>query len=239
MSPPDHAIPVGLQLLVDCSVENHNALEDITYPVITEFLLVHKNPSHRFSLYSQMTLRWNPDRVYDYRSEVPDIGLVNFRRNRPFILRLGVESKRMTSKMSKLPPTHIMERDEEVRDALHTAYYQAEDQAKAAVRGGHASRQRPMDHFLFVGPYWTHVTVGPFSEAQMTVRTHKPSDSGDFLETIRAKKRLNAPPPQRELFLLVTVQSAIKMECIIASTDSCSDAAMQEAVTHMPWGVQR
>jgi hypothetical protein len=237
MPPAVHAVPIALQHLVDCSVENHPALEDITYPVITEFLLVHKKPSHRFSLYSQMTLRWNPNRVYDYRSEVPDIRLVNFRRNRPFVLRLGVESKRMTSKMTNLPSTDIMEWDEEVRDALHTAYYQAEDQAKAAVRGGHALQQQPVDYLLFVGPYWAHVTVGPFSEAQMMVRTHKPSDSGDFLETIQAKKRLNAPPTQRELFLLGTVQSASKMESIIASTDSCSDAAMQEAITHMPWGV--
>src|SRR4051794_13275506 len=176
MLPPNYVVPVALQHLVECSVEDHSALEDITYPVITEFLLAHKNPPHRFVLYSQMTLRWNPDRVYDYRSEVPDIGLVNFRRNRPFIYRLGVKSKRMTSMMMHLPSTNIMEEDKEVRFALHTAYYQAEDQAKVAVRGDHAPRQRPMDYLLFVGPYWTHVTVGPFTEAQMTVRTHKPSD---------------------------------------------------------------
>ena len=90
--------------------------------------------------------------------------------------------------MVHLPTSTIVEYDDEVRFALHTAYYQAEDQAKAAVRGDHAPRQRPMDYFLFVGPYWTHVIVGPFSEAQLTVRTHKPSSSGDLQETVLAKK---------------------------------------------------
>ena len=239
MLPLGYAVPATLQRLVDCSVEKHDALEDITYPVITEFLLVHKDPPHRFTLYSQMTLRWNPDLVRDYRSEIPDVGLVNFRRNRPFIFRLGVESKRMTSIMTHLPPSNIIENDDEVRFALHTAYYQAEDQAKAAVRGDHAPRQRPMDYFLFVGPYWTHVIVGPFSEAQLTVRTHKPSGSGDFREAVFANKRLAAPPSWRKLFLLGTADSALKMESVITSTDSYSAEAMQEAVTYPAWVAQQ
>jgi hypothetical protein len=239
MLPLNYVVPVAMQHLVDCSVEKHDALEDITYPVITEFLLVHKSPSHRFTLYSQMTLRWNPDRVRDFRSEIPDVGLVNFRRNHPFIFRLGVESKRMTSAMANLPPCNILEGDLEVRFALHTAYFQAEDQAKAAMRRDHASPQRPMDYFLFVGPYWTHVTVGPFSEAQLTVRTHKPSGSRDFWETVQAEKRLNAEPVRRKLFLLGTAESAFKMESVIMSTDDYGEPAMQEAVTYPAWYAQQ
>jgi len=144
----------------------------------------------------------------------------------------------MTSMMADLPPTNIVEDDDEVRFALHTAYYQAEDQAKAAMRGDHAPRQRPMDYFLFVGPYWTHVTVGPFSEAQLTIRTHKPSGSGDFRETVLAAQRLNAVPSWRKLFLLGTAESAIKMESVITSTDVYGTQAMQEAITYTAWVAQ-
>ena len=151
MLPLGYAVPAALQHLVDCSVEKHDALEDSTYPVITEFLLVHKDPPHRFTLYSQMTLRWNLDFVRDYRSEIPDVGLVNFRCNRPFIFWLGVKSKRMTSIMAHLPPSNIVENDDEVHFALHKAYYQAEDQAKAAVCGDHAPHQCPMDYLGGVG----------------------------------------------------------------------------------------
>jgi hypothetical protein len=238
MLPPNYAVPAALQHIVRCSVEKRDAREDITYPVIMEFLLVHKNPSHRFTLYSQINFRWNPDRVRDYRMEIPDIGLVNFRCNRPFIYRLGIESKRMISMMADLPPTSIVEDNDDVRLALHTAYYQAEDQAKAAIRGDHAPRQRPIDYFLLIGPYWTHVTVGPFSEAQLTVRTHKPSDSGDFWETVMAAQRLKAEPQRRELFLLGTVESAIKMEEVIASTDTYAAQAMHEAMTYAAMGAQ-
>ena len=239
MLPISYIVPITLQRLVDCSVEQHDALKDITYPVITEFLLVHKGPPHRFTLYSQMMLRWNPDLVCDYRSEIPDVGLVNFGRNRPFIFRLGVESKRMTSIMVHLPTATIVENYDEMRFALHTAYYQAEVQAKAAVRGDHAPRQRPMDYFLFVGPYWTHVIVGPFLAAQLMVRTHKPSGSRDFRETVLAKKRLATTPSWRKLFLLGTADSALKMESVIASTDSYSAEAMREAVTYPAWVTQQ
>jgi hypothetical protein len=228
-----------LQHLVDCSVKEHDALEDITYPVITEFLLVHKDLPHQFTFYSEMMLRWNPDLVHNDRSEIPDVGLVNFRCNRPFIFQLGVKSKRITSIMAQLPPNNIVENDDEVRFTFHTAYYQAEDQVKAAVHGDCAPCQWPMDYFLFVGPYWTHVIVGPFSEAQLMVRTHKPSGSVDFQEVVLAKKWLAAVLSWRKLFLLSTADSALKMESVIASTDSYSAAAMQEAVTYPAWAAQQ
>lgn len=138
--------------------------------------------------------------------------------------------------MTNLPSPAIVQEDKEVRIALHSAYYQAEDQAKAAVRGDHAPRQRPIDYILLVGPYWAHVTVGPFSKPELTVRTHKPSNSGDFKEAFEAQKRLEADPPLRKLFLLGTAGSAIKLEAVVTSTDGYGEAAMQEALTHPPWG---
>ena len=90
--------------------------------------------------------------------------------------------------MVNLPSTRRVDGDKEVCIALHSAYFQAEGQAKAVVCGDHAPQQCPIDYLLFIGPYWTHITVGMFTEAQLTVHTHKVSDSRDFWETLQAMK---------------------------------------------------
>jgi hypothetical protein len=172
-----------------------------------------------------------------YFSDKEYSGLINFRRNPPFIFRLGVEENDIyhdSWRCAHPLPSNIVENYDEVRFALHTAYYQAEDQAKAAVRGDHAPRQRPMDYFLFVGPYWTHVIVGPFSEAQLTVRTHKPPVAETFgrLYFLRSDWLLQS---WRKLFLLGTADSALKMESVIASTDSYNREPLREAVTYPAW----
>jgi hypothetical protein len=38
-----------------------NPAEDIVYAVFTEFLIKHKNPSHQFVVYLQLSLKWRPD----------------------------------------------------------------------------------------------------------------------------------------------------------------------------------
>lgn len=133
MLPPNYVVSVALQHLIDCFIKKHNALEDITYSVIIEFLLVYKNPSHQFTLCLQMTLRWNPDCAHDFRFRISDVRLINFSYNYLFIFCLDVESKQMTLVMVNLPPCNILEGDYEVCFALHTAYCQVEDQIKAAM----------------------------------------------------------------------------------------------------------
>lgn len=81
--------------------------------------------------------------------------------------------------MAGLPHPDVMASKLEVQRVLWEAYFQAEDQAKAAVRGEHLPKQRPLDYLLFVGPYWTHVTLGLFDRENLAVRTHKESPSGD------------------------------------------------------------
>ena len=94
------------------------------------------------------------------RSENPDVGLVTFRADRPFDYRLGIESKSfMDGVMAGLPHPEVVASKLEVH---WEAYLQTEDQVKAAVRREHLPQQRPLDYLLFVGPYLTHVTLGPF-----------------------------------------------------------------------------
>ena len=58
----------------------------------------------------------------------------------------------------------------------------------------------------------------------MTVRTHKLSDSADFVETTKAAHRLATAPVQRRLFLLGTPESAEELEQVIASMDGVAQA---------------
>src|ERR1700734_809068 len=201
----NHTVPAYLHHLFTCSVVSPhrlNPLEDVTYPVITHFLLVHLNPPHRFTIYPQMKLMWNPTLSFDARSEIPDIGLVNFRLDKPLIFRMGIESKMMMPIMATLPDAAMLENDMDVMAQLHVSFYQAEDQAKAAVRGDHLPRQRPLDYLLFVGPYWSHAMIGPFDDAQLTARTHKHSASAAFAAAVANMRRLASPSLRTKFYCL-------------------------------------
>src|SRR6266540_9685 len=169
--------------------------EDIMYPVITEFLGESKVPRERFLVYPQLALPWNPDHPEDRREEIPDFAVGNFDlTNAPhFKIRAGAEVKRAIPIMLDLPEPPAIEDDESVKIAFHGLFYQAEDQAKSAMKGG-SNLTVPMPFFLFVGPYWASVRFRSFTDAQLTVRTHKPSNSGDFIEATRAQTRLMSNP---------------------------------------------
>jgi len=206
--------------------------EDVTYAVITEFLLQYKHPAERFVLYPQLSLRWKPRLPKDTREEIPDIGVGNFALGTPcFKMRLGVESKTILDVMKNLPePIDIQDRGD-VMNAFHSLFYQGEDQAKAAIKGGHALSET-LPYLLFVGPYFTPVNYGPFTPQQLGVRTHKPSDSADYKESLRAALRLTSEPVVHPLYLLGTNDSAMQLEMIISSTDVLAQPFMQEAVTY-------
>jgi len=88
-----------------------------------------------------------------------------------------------------------------VMAAFHALFYQGEDQAKAAIKGMQTF-SNTIPFLLFVGPYWASVQYGPFTPAQLSVRTHKPSDSSDFKEAVKAARRLSEIPTQRHIYLL-------------------------------------
>jgi hypothetical protein len=206
--------------------------EDVTYAIITEFLLQHKHPADRFVLYPQLSLRWKPEDLRDTRAEVPDIGVGNFTLQAPcFKMRLGVEAKRLLGAMHGLPQPRAIQDDEDVLNAFHSLFYQGEDQAKAAIKGGH-TLSTVIPYLLFVGPYFTSVNFGPFSSEQLGVRTHKPSDSADYRETVKAASRLASPPTRRTLYLLGMHESAPELERIISLTDVLAWTLRKEAATY-------
>lgn len=219
-----------LQHMLHTSVLGEMPTEDITYPVISEFIYLHKTPFDRFAIYPQINLRWKPEQPNDTRAEVADFAIGNFSLDPPYFkIRVGAEAKRsVPAIMNSFPDPLLIENHADLMIEFHDLYYQGEDQAKAAIKGG-KTFSNTIPYLLFVGPYWTNVTYGPFNSAQLDIRTHKPSDSGDFREAARAATKLASPPIFRKLYLLGTDKSHTKLEDIIASTDVAFSALRDEA----------
>ena len=203
-------------------------LEDITYAVFTEFLIQHKDPGHRFTVYPQLSLKWKPEEETDRRAEVPDVGVGNFTSPGTipsFKLRFGVEAKRALDIMVSLPAAASLVTNDDVVTAFHRLSFQAKNQAKAAVKNHYPISQgaATVQWILLIGPYWTPVTFGPFTDAQLTVRAHKTSSSEDWKESARERKRAAGPPAAlSELFLLCEKASSQRLEGIITSTDAAA-----------------
>lgn len=193
--------------------------EDILYAVFTEFVLSHKVPSSRFVLYPQVDLKWKPEDDDDQRSEVPDFGIGHFTLTGAFKLRCGVEAKRAIGLMANLPAPRELINNREVRMAFRLIRFQAEDQAKAAYKNKCPLREDGIDWILLVGPYWTPQKFGPFTEAEISVRAMKLSDSGDYGETMKVMAAMEKPYKLRELYTLNSVESVRRLGSIFGSTD--------------------
>ncbi|KAI0257210.1 hypothetical protein BJV78DRAFT_1160990 [Lactifluus subvellereus] len=191
---------------------------------MSHFLALLQRPPHRFSLYPQMKLRWNPSNEKDQRTEIPDVGIGHFtpRGVLPFFkLRCGIEAKRAIDAMLGLPPPQSLKGDRAVVYAFHTLSFQALNQAKAAYKNNYPIFEDGIQWILMVGPYWLPKKFGPFSQAQLTVRGPlKRNDSGDFEESDKLTRAVDGlPPALEELYLLGTSESNGRLEEIIASTD--------------------
>jgi hypothetical protein len=203
---------------------DNNPKEDVAYAVFVDFLVQHKKPAERFVIYSQLSLKWKPDMKDDRRSEIPDLGVGNFTtvgETPPFKLRFGVEAKRSIEEMKELPPPSSIIDSDQVRAAFHTLYFQAQDQAKAAIKGEYPMLGDTVRWILLIGPYWVPVVFGPFTEAELSVRAHKKeSPSGDWLaQAIINMQKAGAPHSLTELNLLCEDTSFARLEQIILATD--------------------
>ena len=188
------------------------------YGVVTEAFILHKTPRDRYTIFPQLFIPWNPDDALDARGSLPDFGLGCYSPIFPHVrLQGGAEVKRAIPIMRQLPPTHIVSQDPDVRNSLHVCRFQAEDQAKAAVKGG-LIPNKPLLWLLFVGPYFTVIELGPFMIAQLTTRGHKPNQSGDFVESMLISMKKDSEPIARDVYLLGTPDAATKLEYFITTT---------------------
>lgn len=182
-------------------------------------------------IYSQLSLKWKSDIKEDRRSEIPDLGVGNFTtvgEAPPFKLRFGVEAKRSIEEMNGLPPPSSIIDSDQVRAAFHTLYFQVQDQAKAAIKGQYPMLGCTVQWILLIGPYWVPVEFGPFTEAELTIRSHrKESPSGDWLaQVIINMQKAGAPRTLTELNLLCEDTSFARLEQIILATDAHAQPLM-------------
>ena len=198
-----------------------NPREDAVYPVVCEFLSVHKNPPYRFVLYPQMSLKWKPEDPPDKRQEVTDFGVVNFTPN-AYKLRCGIEVKRAIDIMANLPDARYIKNREDVKDVFHAAKIQAMDQAKAAFKNNYCfDSNKPIHWMLVVGPYWAPTQFGPFSEPELTVRSHKNSSSEDFEARMDLYVENCEPAPELKLLYRFDCRDSFDhIEQILEDTDS-------------------
>lgn len=195
-----------------------NPTEYDAYGLITEAFILHKQPRDRYIIFPQLFIPWNPKKTTDTRGDIPDFGLGRYSEIPPHVrLQGGAEVKRATPRMIQLPPTNVISRDRDVQNVLHTCQFQARDQAKAAVKGGHLPNEQLL-WLIFIGPYFTILKLGPFTNNQLITRSHKPNASGDFLETLAIKSEKRADPLEHDVYLLGTPEAAEKLEFFINST---------------------
>jgi hypothetical protein len=203
-----------LKRLVRRSVKGTPSEYD-TYGLITEALILHKKPMDRFVIFPQLSIPWNPSKIKDKRSNLPDFGIGNFYDDPPYIrLQGGIEVKGPTELITRLPSPDVVSKDKEVMSILHAATFQAEDQAKAAIKN-EKMPNKPLLWLMFIGPYFTIIQLGGFSEGELSTRSHKPNDSGDFVESIKILIRKDSDPVVHDLYLLGTPEAAAKLEYYI------------------------
>ena len=211
------------------AIEDSTPVLDFTCTVIYEFLLQYKS-SGRFMLYPRVSVRWILDGPKDTRGVICDMALVNISPRLPgFIMRVGVRFQKIVGAMKNLPEPMAIEGHEDVLAVLQTLFYQAEEQAKTAIKGGRTLAQS-IPYLLFVGPYFAPVVFGPFTAQQLDVCAHKLSDKADYREAMKAKVRLALPPIQRKLYLLGTNDAAMQLNNIISSTDALAQPLIQETL---------
>ncbi|KIJ41521.1 hypothetical protein M422DRAFT_172138, partial [Sphaerobolus stellatus SS14] len=153
------------------------------YGVITEAFILHKQPRERYTFFPQLYLPWNPHKPKDSRGSIPDFGLGRYCQSVPYVcLQGGVEVKKASTATAHLPPANEAYTIDLLQRSIHLSVPQAEDQAKAAVKGKLLPPDRKLSWLIFVGPYFTCIQFGPFTPAQLQTCGHKPNDSGDWEE---------------------------------------------------------
>jgi hypothetical protein len=194
-----------------------NPNEYTAYGLITEAFILHKQPHNRYTIFPQFFIPWNPKKK-DSRGNIPDFVLGLYSDSPPHVrIQGGVEIKKATPRMIQLPPTNVISEDRDIQNTFRSCRFQAEDQAKAAVKGNHIPNEKLL-WLMFIGPYFTILELGPFSDDQLITRGHNPNASGDFYESLVVALEKKLEPIEREVYLLGTLEAAEKLEFFINTT---------------------
>jgi len=189
------------------------------YGVITEAFILHKKLVDHYMIFPQLFLQWKPDVTSDRQGALPNFGIGCYYDTHPFMhLQGGAEVKAAIPLMHLLPPPDTVSHLPHVRNTLHSCYFQAEEQAKATVKGHYLPADQQISWLMFVGPYFTKLNLLPFTAAQLQTHSHKPNDSGGYMEGLVIEMKKHAAPPVYPLYLLGTKEAADEMEDFLTST---------------------
>lgn len=156
----------------------------------------------RFIVLPQQALKWKPGVPNNHRKEVPDIGIRNVQLPNtttvpptPVQVKLqsGFEAKKAVVEMTDLPPPATIIQKTTITQAFQIAYFQAEDQAKATIKGGLALEATNIIWVVAVGPYWAHCRFGPYTKNQLGVHAHRPSDSANWEAQVEIELAKESP----------------------------------------------
>lgn len=195
--------------------------ESVAYGVLTQMLIEHQQlrPRGAFILCPQLRLLWNPVDRQDRRANLPDIGIGRLMPNGIKLLQGGAEQKAaIIPLMATLPlPSDIID-NTDVRHKVGLAALQAADQVKAAVKNGAVPDDQSIEWIVAIGPYFIVRSFGPFSEAELDTRGHRPNPSGDAIiaELLRvAHDTASITPIPEPLYLIGTSAAADVLETFL------------------------
>jgi hypothetical protein len=124
--------------------------------------------------------------------------------------------------MYGLPAPALLIHQNSVAYAFHTLYFQAQDQAKAAVKGHYDLAGGTVIWLLMIGPYWTPVEFGPFEPEELSVRANKKKKrpSADWKAQTDMEELRDGPPRVlSELYLLSEKDSFDRLKHLFQQTD--------------------
>ena len=136
---------------------------------------------------------------------MPDIGIGRLLPNGIKHLQGGAEQKAaIIPLVTALPPPSDIVDNTDLRHKIGLAALQAADQVKAGVKNGAVPDDQSIEWIVAIGPYFI-VSFGPFSEAELDTRGHRPNPSGNAIvaELLRvAHDTASITPISEPLYLI-------------------------------------
>jgi len=192
--------------------------ESFGYGVVNEMLIEHRNlrPRGEVVIFPQLRLKWNPRNHRDRRFNLPTCGIGRYLNNGTILLQGGLEHKPpILPLMADFPDPSVIKSHGSIDFLFSLASKQAADQVKAAIKSGAVPYNEVIEWIISVGPYFIVRHFGPFTQAELDTRGHRPNDSGDaeVTDLIELAHQFHTIP--EAMHRIGTVEAAIAVEAFL------------------------
>ena len=149
------------------------------------------SPKGRLSHFPSTTTTLEPSKSRDLQSNLPDLGLGRLIHLMVIYTYKEVLNIRDLSCLLCLASLLLqLFRNSEARDAFASAIKQASDQMKVVIKNGAAPQDEVISWIISVCPYFIVKSFGPFNQAVLDTRGHRPNPSGDVQVTKAIEKAM-------------------------------------------------